>query len=31
LNYLKTTLEFALERDDLKNELKKYIVKKLGI
>ena len=31
LNYLKATLEFALERDDLKRELKKYIVKKLGM
>lgn len=29
LNYLMTTFEFALERDDLKRELKKYVVGKL--
>lgn len=28
-NYLKTTLEFAFDRDDLKNDLKDYIVKKM--
>jgi UTP--glucose-1-phosphate uridylyltransferase len=25
LNYLKTSYRFAMERDDIKNELKKYL------
>ncbi|MFH1890475.1 MAG: UTP--glucose-1-phosphate uridylyltransferase [Candidatus Kuenenbacteria bacterium] len=31
LSYLMATIEFALERKDLKKDLKKYIVKKLGL